>query len=148
MRGGKSSELIVAGQLIRHGLDPYVPLVDDRAIDLIVRVPRRTEPLFFEIQIKSVKGYNRIVGLKALRDQSKSYYIIVHYRHDDRPDEFFWVTRDEALSLVIPDTWGDLRFNKPERTRFSERSIATLAETLLSGGWACETRDKALLLSG
>jgi len=36
MRGGKSSELIVAGELIRHGLDVYLPCVDDQSIDLLI----------------------------------------------------------------------------------------------------------------
>jgi hypothetical protein len=37
MRGGKTSELIVAGQLLRLRLDVYLPCVDDQAIDMLIK---------------------------------------------------------------------------------------------------------------
>lgn len=43
MRSGKSSELIVAGQLLRLGLDVYLPSVDDQAIDLLIKVESNGE---------------------------------------------------------------------------------------------------------
>lgn len=55
LRGGKSSELIVAGELLRHGLDGYLPCVDDQAIDLLLRVERPDGVRHYDVQVKSVK---------------------------------------------------------------------------------------------
>lgn len=131
MRAGKSSEYIVAAELLRLGLDVYLPCVDDQAIDMLVRVPTREgSPRHHEVQVKSVKGYNRIVGLSDLTAASDRFVLVIHYRHDDRPDEFFWLRGDEARALRIPESWGDLRFNKAERARYADRTLETLAERL------------------
>lgn len=49
LRAGKSSELIVAGELIRNGLDVYMPYVDDQAIDLIIRSEIDNEIKYYDI---------------------------------------------------------------------------------------------------
>jgi hypothetical protein len=130
MRGGKSSELIVAGHLVRHGLEVYVPCVDDQAVDLLVRVIGSLRTCYYEVQIKSVAGNNRIVGLKNLDAKGDRYVIVLHFRHTTRADEFYWLWRDEARELHVPNSWDDLRFGVPERQRFKERSLHHLAETL------------------
>ena len=43
-------EFWLIGQMLKEGLDVYVPLVDDNAIDAVVR---RTDGSFVEIQIKA-----------------------------------------------------------------------------------------------
>jgi len=47
---GKRIEFWVIGQMLREGLDVYVPLVDDRAVDAVIRRP---DGLFIEVQIKA-----------------------------------------------------------------------------------------------
>lgn len=134
MRVGKSSEFIVAAELLRLGLDVYVPCVDDQAIDMLVRVTGgERPPRHYEIQVKSVRGYNRIVGLSDLAQASDRFLVVIHYRHDDRPDEFFWLRRDKARALRLPKKWGDLRFNKAERPRYADRTLGALAEALRRG---------------
>ncbi len=132
MRGGKSSELIVAGQLIRRGLDVYMPCVDDQAIDLVIRVDRGDEVVFHEIQVKSVKGYNRIVGVSVPHEKRRSRYVLViHYRHDAGHDEFFYL-RGDQITKHRPEgaTWGDLIFNKAERAMYAHQTLDDLARCL------------------
>jgi hypothetical protein len=138
-RGGKSSELIVAGELIRHGLDVYMPLVDDQAIDMIIRAPVSGSIRHYDVQVKSVEGYNRIVGLRDIAQKEATYILILHYRHPNKPDECLYLLRDQILLYHKPEyTWGDLIFNKPEREKYISQSIAELAaqikaDTLVAG---------------
>jgi hypothetical protein len=132
MRGGKSSELHIASQLIRAGLDIYQPFVDDLAIDLIVRVQRRNEPEFYEIQVKSVKGYNSILGVKDTKSFSDNYLIVIHYRHNTKDDEIIYLTKYQIQLHHKPESsWGDLVINKPERKKYKNQTIEALARAIL-----------------
>ena|SRR5437588_3878354 len=131
MRGGKSSELIVAGELLRHGLDVYLPCVDDQAIDLLIRAESEGDVLHYDVQVKSVKGYNRIIGIRNLENEGSRYILIIHYRHDSpRQDEFFYLTKEQVALHHIAASWGDLVFNKPERDRYADQTLARLAERI------------------
>ena len=134
-RGGKSSELIVAGELLRQGLDVYTPYVDDQAIDLVLRAESQGEIRYYDLQVKSVKGYNRIIGLRDISRKSSRYILIVHYRHEDRADEFFYLTKEQIEQHMLPGSeWGDLVFNKPEREQYQAQTLAHLA-TCIQEGW-------------
>src|SRR5256885_3208821 len=47
---GKRIEFWIIGLMLKQGLDIYVPLVDDNAIDVVVR---RQDGSFVEVQIKA-----------------------------------------------------------------------------------------------
>jgi hypothetical protein len=47
---GKRIEFWIIGQMLREGLDVYIPLVDDNAIDAVVR---RKDGKSVEVQIKA-----------------------------------------------------------------------------------------------
>jgi hypothetical protein len=47
---GKRIEFWIIGEMLKEGLDVYVPLVDDKAIDAVVR---RRDGSFVEVQIKA-----------------------------------------------------------------------------------------------
>lgn len=145
LRGGKSSELIVAGELIRHGLDVYLPCVDDQAIDLLLRAERPDGIQYFDVQVKSVKGYGRIIGLKCVERKPSRYVLVIHYRHDNRPDEFFYLTKEQIMRHHLSNSaWGDLVFNKQEREQYAGQTLANLAERILGGesGTGSETGDR------
>ena len=133
-RSGKSSELIVAGELLRHGVDVYLPCVDDQAIDLLLRAAGPDGVRYYDLQVKSVKGYNRIVGVKNAEKQRGRYILVIHYRHDDRSDEFFYLTQEQiACHYLKASDWDDLVFNKPEREKFAGQTLADLARRVLNG---------------
>ena len=147
MRGGKSSELIVAGELLRHGLDVYLPCVDDRAIDLLLRVEDQVGVRHYDVQVKSVRGYNRIVGLKDIDNKPSRYILILHYRHDDKADEFFYLTKNQVLRHYLKGAeWGDLVFNKAEREQYVAQTLADLGRRLLSSE-LCEVVETQAVLA-
>lgn len=128
-RAGKSSELAVASELIRHGLDVYLPCVDDQGIDLLLRVEDEHGTRHYDVQVKSVRGYNRIVGLRHVREKSDRYVLIIHYRHDTKADEFYYLTREQVIEHWLGDesAWGDLIFNRTERERHGFQTLSHLA---------------------
>ena len=131
MRKGKSSELIVAGQLIRQEVDIYVPYVDDRGIDLVARVECPDGIRYHDLQVKSVRNYNRIIGVKSQRNHKGSCFMVIHYRHDKKPDEFFYLTKEQVTQHHKGDSeWGDLIFNKAERAKYSHQTLSELARIL------------------
>lgn len=133
VRAGKSSEYAVAGQLIRHGLDVYLPCVDDQAIDLVLRTEDGKGIRYYDIQVKSVKGYNRIVGLKPLRNRQDKYILVIHYRHNSKPVEFFYLSREQIARHYKKDSpWGDLVFNKADREEYARQDLADLARRVLN----------------
>jgi hypothetical protein len=134
IRSGKSSELIVAGELIRHGIDVYVPCVDDQAIDLVIRAEGSYGIRYYDVQVKSVRGYNRIIGLKSTEGRKGRYLLVIHYRHDKKPDEFFYLTEDQINRHQLKGAdWGDLIFNKQEREQYRHQTLAHLAKRILDG---------------
>lgn len=134
LRNGKSSELIVAGELLRYGVDVYLPCVDDQAIDLLLRVERQDEVRHYDVQVKSVEGYNRIVGLRDMGLRPSSYILVIHYHHDSRQDEFFYLTKEQISQHHLKNSaWGDLVFNKAEREQYVSQTLANLAKRLLDG---------------
>ena len=133
LRAGKSSELIVTGQLTRHGVDVYTPCVDDQAIDLVVRVERPDGVRFYDVQVKSVRNYNRVIGLKPPGNRQGRYVLIIHYRNDKKPDEFLYLTRKQvALHHPTPSAFGDLILRKKERAQYAHQTLSHLAHALLS----------------
>ncbi len=131
-RMGKSSEHIVCGQLLRYGLDVYLPCVDDQAIDLILRHENLNDVRYYDIQVKSVKGYNRIIGVKDVAEKQDKYILIIHYRHENKPDEFFYLTKKQIIQHHISGSdWGDLIFNKQERQNYSQQNLSDLANHIL-----------------
>lgn len=131
LRAGKSSELIVAGELTRHGLDVYLPVVDDQAIDLIIRESVDNDVRYFDVQVKSVEGYNRIVGVKNVKEKSGRYILIIHYRHENKEDEFFYLTKNQIACHHLEESeWGDLVFNKSEREKYTNQNLTNLAQKI------------------
>lgn len=51
---GRYGEYFAKMALVRAGLDVYAPEVDDKAIDLIVRVPD-SPPRYYDVQVKAVR---------------------------------------------------------------------------------------------
>jgi len=80
---GKHSELHVASELIGLGLHVYFPFVDERGVDFVMRVETEKGLKYYDVQIKSIKGYNLVLGLPKdrVREKGSNYIVIVHFRH-------------------------------------------------------------------
>ena len=88
LRAGKRSELIVAGELLRHGLYVYLPCVDDQAIDLLIRAECGDLVVHCDVQVKSVKGYNRIIGVKKPSAKNNWHWTITTCSQADSGPRF------------------------------------------------------------
>ena len=124
---GKAVELRVAAKLIEAGLDVFLP-VRDRGIDLVVQ----SDDHFYGVQVKSIRGYNRIVGLSVLPD-----ILVVVYQHKDR-DEYLWLSREQIERHWLRDSeWKDVVLNQEERDIYEDQTIESVIKSLHS-----EVRDE------
>jgi len=76
---GKRIEYWIIGQMLKEGLDVYVPLVDDFGVDAIIR---KDDGTIFEAQIKA-RSNDVIMGDAALfaaipHEPRKNYYFIFY----------------------------------------------------------------------
>jgi len=128
---GKHSELQVASELIRLGLHVYFPFVDERGVDFVIGVETEKGLKYYDVQIKSIKSYNLVLGLPKdrVREKGANYIVIVHFRHDDKPDEYIYFTREQLLQLLPEDAeWGDFPLKKADRERFKHQDLKHLAK--------------------
>jgi hypothetical protein len=76
---GKRIEFWIIGQMMKEGLDVYVPLVDDMAIDAVVR---RADGSFIEVQIKARSKDIQMEDaalFSAMKHELRSNYWFVFY---------------------------------------------------------------------
>jgi len=131
---GKYAKLRVVTELLKEGIPVYFPFVDDEKVDLVVRISNKTQVVHWDIQIKSSKGYNQIIGIpwSYIASKPSNYLVIIAFIHSRKPDEFFFLTVEDLVGLM-PDpvtVWGDLRFNKPERKKYKNQTITNLPKFL------------------
>jgi len=133
-KSGKYAELRVATELLKKGVPVYFPFVDDEKVDLIVRISNKTQVVHWDIQVKSSKGYNQIIGIpwSYITSKPSNYLVVVVFIHSRKPDEFFFLTVDDLLGLMPEpvDEWGGLVFNKPEREKYKNQTITNLSRFL------------------
>ena len=72
---GKRIEHFLIGQMLKEGLDVYLPVVDDKGIDAVVRRP---DGSFVEVQIKARS--------KAVKDGDAALFAAIEHEHSSK----FW----------------------------------------------------------
>ncbi|WP_288559698.1 hypothetical protein [uncultured Victivallis sp.] len=87
---GKRIEFYIIGQMLREGLDVYIPLVDDNGIDAVLR---KEDGTYVEIQIKA-RSENVQKGHEALfaavsHEYRKNYWFIFY--SEGFPEPVTWV---------------------------------------------------------
>ncbi|WP_223880781.1 PDDEXK-like family protein [Roseococcus microcysteis] len=85
---GRRIEYWIIGQMLKHRLDVYVPLVDDFGIDAIIR---KSDGTFIEVQIKA-RSENVRYG-SAARFSAIS--------HPEKRDNYFFIFYSE----ILKSTW-------------------------------------------
>ena len=63
LRVGRYGEYFAKMALVRAGLDVYSPEVDDRAIDLVIRIPS-SPPRYLDVQVKTMRGATGYVFMR------------------------------------------------------------------------------------
>jgi len=101
---GKRIEYWIIGRMLREGMDVYVPLVDDHAVDAIVRRPDGSTAL---IQIKA-RSKDVIEGDAALfaaitHDTRRDYWFVFY---SERMDTLWIMTSAEFIREAVQNKTG------------------------------------------
>lgn len=92
---GKRIEFYIVGLMLREGLDVYLPLVDDDAIDAIIK---RKDGRFVEVQIKARSNnvkFGNAAMFAALTHELRENYWFVFY--SERMDKIWIMSSSEFL---------------------------------------------------
>jgi len=110
---GKRIEFWLIGRMLKEGLDVYVPLVDDNAIDVVVKKP---DGSFTEIQIKA-RSKDVIDGDGAL------FAAIPHYEHRKNYWFIFYSERLETIWIMNSEEFINESYKNKKGKNLGKRVI-------------------------
>lgn len=91
--------------LTLNGFDVYQPLVDDQAIDGVIRVDKKNKVRFYDIQIKGGRTWANIrCTVHKLKNKSLLFF------YNAKTHELVWLVHKNVLKLFSPtgDKFGDV----------------------------------------
>jgi hypothetical protein len=101
---GKRIEYWIVGRMLKEGLDVYVPLVDDDAIDAVIR---RSDGSFITVQIKA-RSKNAVSGdaglFAAIPHELRDNYWFIFY--SERMDTTWIMTSEEFIKESVQNKTG------------------------------------------
>lgn len=117
---GKRIEYWIIGLMMKEGLDVYVPLVDDDAIDAVLR---RADGSFVTVQIKA-RSKDVVEGDAALfaaidHEERENYWFVFY---SERMDTIWLISSQEFMDAGVSVQ------NKSGKTRVKEVSGSTGSE--------------------
>ncbi len=102
---GKRIEYWVTGLMLKEGIDVYVPLVDDDAIDAIIK---KSDGSFVEVQIKArsktVKMGDGALFAGIPHEHRKNYYFVFY---SERLDVFWIMSSQEFIKEAVQNKTGE-----------------------------------------
>ncbi len=101
---GKRIEYYVIGLMLKEGLDVYLPMVDDDAIDAVIKKP---DGSFVEVQIKARSNDNKF-GAAALfagipHEYRKNYWFVFY---SERMDTMWVLSSKEFVDEAVQNKTG------------------------------------------
>ncbi|MEO8514439.1 MAG: hypothetical protein ABI543_12835 [Ignavibacteria bacterium] len=121
---GKRIEYYVIGLMLKDGLDVYIPMVDDDAIDAVIKKPNGD---FVEVQIKArSKGvkFGSAALFAAIPHEYRNSYWFVFY--SERMDKIWLMTSKEFIKEASQNKNG---INKGKRSVwFNGKSTKAMKE--------------------
>lgn len=101
---GKRIEYWIIGRMLKEGLDVYVPLVDDDAIDAVIR---RADGSFVTVQIKA-RSSDVIEGdaglFAAITTELRENYWFIFY--SERMDSMWIMSSEEFIAEAVQNKSG------------------------------------------
>lgn len=101
---GKRIEHYLIGQMLKEGLDVYIPMVDDDAIDAVVKRP---DGKYVEIQIKARSkdvGFGDAALFAAIPHEHRDNYWFVFY--SERLDSMWIMSSKEFIEESVQNKSG------------------------------------------
>ena len=108
---GKRMEYWIIGNMLKEGLDVYIPMVDDFGVDAVVRKPNGK---FIEVQIKA-RSKDVIFGDAALfssiehKEERKNYYFVFY---SERMDSMWIMTSKQFIKEGVANKSGKNKGNR------------------------------------
>ena len=102
---GKRIEYWVIGNMIMHGLDVYVPIVDDDAIDAVIK---RMDGSFIAVQIKARSNtvkFGDAALFAAIPHEYRSNYWFIFY--SERMETTWIMTSEEFIKESVQNKTGN-----------------------------------------
>ena len=102
---GKRIEYYVIGLMLKQGLDVFIPMVDDDAIDAVIKKPDGT---FVEIQIKARSkeiNFGAAAFFSAIRHDYRPNYWFVFYA--ERLDKLWILSSKEFIKAAVQNKSGN-----------------------------------------
>lgn len=124
---GKRIEYWVIGLMLKEGLDVYVPLVDDDAIDAIIR---RADNSFVTVQIKARSKdviYGDAALFAAIPHELRDNYWFVFY--SERLDSIWIMSSEEFIKESVQNKTGknagkrSIWFNGKKKDKTTGKSV-------------------------
>lgn len=108
---GKRIEYWIIGQMLKEGLDVYIPMVDDFGIDAVIR---KSDGSFVEIQIKARSkdvAFGDAALFAAITHEPRDNYYFVFY--SERLETFWIMSSAEFITVSVLNKSGK---NKGKRS--------------------------------
>ena len=109
---GKRIEFWIIGNMLKEGIDVYVPMVDDFGVDAVIR---KQNGKYLEIQIKA-RSNGVVFGDAALfaaithAEERKNYYFVFY---SERMDDIWILSSKEFIKEAVQNKTGK---NKGKRS--------------------------------
>jgi hypothetical protein len=129
-RRGRASELQVVGQMLDAGLDCYLTLVDDQAIDAVLRVPReKGSARYYDVQVKGGRSWSDIRGRVSNLAHRPNAILVLN---NSSTGDSFWLDAT-AIRNLFPATgfrWGDVYIRKATVAKLKLYTLRRLMKKL------------------
>ena len=109
---GKRIEFWIIGEMLKQGLDVYVPLVDDNAIDAVVRRP---DGSFIEVQIKARS--------KDVADGDAALFAAIPHEHRNNYWFIFYSERLDSMWIMFSEEFIKESYQNKKGKNAGKRSI-------------------------
>ena len=109
---GKRIEFWIIGEMLKQGLDVYVPLIDDNAIDAVVRRP---DGSFIEVQIKARS--------KDVADGDAALFAAIPHEHRNNYWFIFYSERLDSMWIMSSEEFIKESYQNKKGKNAGKRSI-------------------------
>lgn len=134
-RRGKVGELIVTSVLIKKGYDVYDSIIDDRGIDIIVRVEKGNKVFHKDIQVKHSKYYEK--SMDYFFGISKSTFVA-------RSNYYFAFVLDKDKIFIIPSNF--IKTNWDSMWQDKSGNLKIIIKPSENYMWLCKKGKKNIVI--
>ena len=125
---GKYAEYFAKMEFTRHGFDVYTAEVDDKGIDFVIR---KSESTYYDVQVKSVRGWNYVFFPKSkfsLRDNLLG--VVVHFAEGKPPNVYVIRSTEwrKPSKLLVSRDYKDRKSPPEWGVNLSQRNFLRLSQ--------------------